>query len=268
VDSRKEPRNYCSRVCCPTALKQARLLKELNPDAGIYILYRDMMTVGFSETFFTRARNDNVTFMAYDWKTPPQVTADDDALTVALTEPVLNLPVEISADLVVLATGIVPDLPDELADRIGIQKDPDGFFQEAESKWRPLDAIREGIFACGIVHSPRSAAEAADTGRAAARRAIGLLSRPAYIPDKTVAMVRHSLCSLCEKCIAACPYGARMFDLEHTRIQVNPLMCQGCGACAAVCPNDASILPGLSPRRMLGVIDAVFEPIIFARKNL
>ena len=265
VDSRKEPRNYCSRVCCPTALKQARQLRELNPETNIYILYRDMMTVGFSETFFTRARNDNVTFMAYPPETPPAVNTENDTLTVTLTEPVLKLPVEISADLVVLATGIVPELPDELAHVLGIQKDQDGFFQEAESKFRPLDAIREGIFACGIAHSPRSAPEAADMGRAAAQRALSLISNPAYVPDITIASVRHSLCSLCERCIAACPYGARMFDLEHTRILVNPLMCQGCGACAAVCPNDASVLPTLSARRMLGAVDAVFERITAVR---
>ncbi len=261
VDSRQEPRNYCSRVCCPTALKQARRLQDLNPDAAIYVLYRDMMTVGFSETYFTRARGDNVMFMAYDPKAPPRVSAETDTPVVTLKEPVLNQPVEISADLVVLATGMVPDLPHDLARVLGIDKDNDGFFQEAESKWRPLDALKEGIFACGTVLSPRSAAEAADTGRAAATRAIRLLSAPAIASDKTVAVVRHSLCSLCERCIDACPYGARTLNSDHTRILVNTLMCQGCGACAAVCPNDASILPGLSARQMLETVDAVFEQL-------
>jgi len=261
VDSRQGARNYCSRVCCPTALKQARHLKQLNPEADIYILYRDMMTCGFSESFFTRARNDGVIFMTYDRENPPSVDTGADQITVSLTEPILKMPVEISADLVVLATGIVPDFSDDLASLLGISKDSNGFFQEAESKWRPLDAMKEGIFACGIVHSPRSATEAADTGRAAAQRAIRLISNPAYIPDKTVAIVRHSLCSLCERCIDACPYGARMFNLDHTRIQVNELMCQGCGACAAICPNNASVLPGHSGRLMLGAIDAVFEQL-------
>ncbi len=261
VDSRQGSRNYCSRVCCPTALKQARHLKQLNPEANIYILYRDMMTCGFSESFFTRARNEGVIFMTYDRENPPAVDTGAGQITVSLTEPVLKMPVEISADLVVLATGIVPDFSDDLASLLGIPKDSHGFFQEAESKWRPLDAIKEGIFACGIVHSPRSATEAADTGRAAAQRAISLISKPAYLPDKTMAIVRHSLCSLCERCIETCPYGARMFNLDHTLIQINELMCQGCGACAAVCPNDASVLPGHSGRRMLGTIDAVFEQL-------
>ncbi len=262
VESRMpDSQNYCSRVCCPTALKHANLIKKLNPDADIYILYRDMMTCGFSEVCFTKAREDNIIFMAYDPESLPGVEIQEDTVHVTLTEPVLQQPVNIEADLLVLATGIVPELPEDLAAILGIEADSHGFFKEAESKWRPLDALREGIFACGIVQAPRSAVDAADTGRAAAQRAITLVSNPVYTPDRQVARVRHSLCSLCERCIDACPYGARTLNMDRTKIQVNGIMCQGCGACAAVCPNGAAILPVYSSRRMLSVIDAAFETL-------
>ena len=164
--------------------------------------------------------------------------------------------VEITADLVILAAGVVPELPAGLAMAFGASCDTDGFFLEAESKWRPVDSIKEGIFACGLAHSPRTIAESVATAQAAAQRAIRILSRNKLPSGKVTAMVRHSICSLCEQCIEACPYGARSFDTENEKILVNPAMCQGCGTCATVCPNKASVIEGFSTRQILEVIDA------------
>jgi ferredoxin len=83
-----------------------------------------------------------------------------------------------------------------------------------------------------------------------------ILSRQRLLAGKVVATVRHSLCSLCERCIEACPYGARALDLDHENVLVNPAMCQGCGSCAAVCPNSASVLEGFPEQQMFEVIDA------------
>jgi len=145
----------------------------------------------------------------------------------------------------------------ELADLFGVEVNRDGFFQEAESKWRPVDSLKEGVFACGLAHSPRNIPEAIATAEAAAARALRLLSRQRLQAGKIVATVRRSLCSLCERCIDACPYGARSLDLDHENVLVNPVMCQGCGSCAAVCPNSASVLEGFAEQQMFEVIDAV-----------
>ncbi|MBC2713939.1 MAG: FAD-dependent oxidoreductase [Desulfobacteraceae bacterium] len=262
VDSRQEPRNYCSRVCCPTALKQARFIKEQNPEADIYFLYRDMMTCGFTETFFTQARKDNIIFISYEPDNLPQVEEIEGKIIINAVEPVLGRPIEINADLVVLATGITPEFPDTLASILGIMPDMDRFFQEADPKWRPLDAIKEGIYACGIVHSPGSIPESIATAQAAAQRALNIISRPVLASAQIVALVRHSLCSLCQRCIDTCPYGARMLNTDETKVLVNEAMCQGCGACAVICPNNASVLQGYSGQQMLGVIDAVFEDLL------
>ncbi len=138
----------------------------------------------------------------------------------------------------------------------GATLDQDGFFQEAESKWRPVDSLKEGVFACGLAHSPRNIPEAIATAEAAAARALRILSRERLRSGKVVATVRHSLCSLCERCIDACPYGARTLDLDHENVLVNPAMCQGCGSCAAVCPNSASVLEGFQEQQMFETIDA------------
>jgi len=257
VDSREEPRNYCSRVCCANALKQALYLKENNPSIAIYILYRDLMAYGFSETHYTQARKANVIFIQYHVDQKPSVQAAKDGLEVTVFEPIIGQNLQIKSDLLVLATGIIPNLPQDLVEMFGAGIDQDGFFQEAESKWRPVDSLKEGVFACGLAHSPRNIAESITTAEAAAQRALRILAHQRIPAGKVVASVRHSLCSLCERCIDACPYGARTIDKDNEMVQVNPVMCQGCGACAAVCPNSASILEGFKGQQMFEIIDAV-----------
>jgi heterodisulfide reductase subunit A len=259
VDSRQEPRNYCSRICCTTALKHALHFKEKNPEIDVYILYRDMMTYGFTESYYTQARKAGVIFIQYDLAEKPQVTPTDGSVRVTAVEPIIGKSVQIYADLVVLATGIVPRLPKDLAESFGATLDRDGFFEEAESKWRPVDSLKEGIFACGLAHSPRNITESIATAEAAAQRALRILSHERMPAGKVLAEVRHSLCSLCERCIEACPYGARMVDPELEKVLVNAAMCQGCGSCATVCPNSASTLAGFLDQQMFDVIDSAFE---------
>ncbi len=256
VGSRQEPRNYCSRVCCTAALKHAFAVRERNPAANVYVLYRDLMATGFSEAAFTRARQAGILFIPYRMDRPPRVAAVNGSATVTVEEPILQRTVQIEAQLVVLATGIVPTLPRELAEAYGAHVDPDGFFLEAESKWRPVDSLKEGVFACGLALSPRSIPESMATAEAAAQRALRILGRERLATARMVAGVRHSLCSLCEQCIQACPYGARTLEADLEQVRVNPAMCQGCGACAAVCPNDASFLEGYPAQQMLAMIDA------------
>jgi heterodisulfide reductase subunit A len=163
---------------------------------------------------------------------------------------------------VVLATGIVSNLALELAEMFGATLDQDGFFQEAESKWRPVDSLKEGVFACGMAHSPSNIAESIATAEAAAQRSLRILVHERIPAGKVVASVRHSLCSLCERCIDACPYGARTIDYDHEKVLVNPVMCHGCGSCATVCPNSASILEGFPEQQMFEMIDAAIGQVI------
>ena len=262
VGSRQEPRNYCSRVCCVSALKNAFRLKEENPDINIFVLYRDMMTYGFMESFYTQARKEGIIFIPYEINRKPCVRTEENSgsessqVAVEIFEPIIGRQIEISADLVILATGIVPSLPKDLVEIYGGLADNYGFFQEAESKWRPVDSLTEGVFGCGISLSPRSVNESIATAQAAAQRANRILSKKWLLSGKLVAEVRHGICSLCLKCIDACPYGARTLEPEQNQIFVNPARCQGCGACAAVCPNSASVLSGYSDQAMMEVIDS------------
>jgi heterodisulfide reductase subunit A len=256
VDSREEPRNYCSRICCASALKNALYLKEQNPEIDVYVFYRDMMAYGFMEGYYTEARRAGVVFVQYEVDRKPEVVVENDRPIVSAIDPILGREIRVEPELLVLGTGIVPNDTKGLAEVFGIEVNRDGFFQEAESKWRPVDFIREGVFMCGIAHSPRSITESIATAEAAAQRALRILNANRLASGSIVAEVRHSLCSLCEQCITMCPYGARWKDEEEEKIVVDELMCQGCGSCATVCPNSASVLRGYRDQQVFEVIDA------------
>jgi heterodisulfide reductase subunit A len=262
VDSRERETNYCSRTCCASALKNALALKEDNPDIDVYILYRDLMSYGFLETYFTRARSAGVIFIQYTLDRKPVVEVEAGTTTLTVFDAILGRDLQIKPDLLVLSTGIVPAGHEEIADIFGVDIDEDGFFREAESKWRPVDTMKDGVFICGMAHSPRFIDESIAMAEAAAQRALTILSRKRIQSSAVVAGVRHSLCSLCERCIAACPYGARWKDDAEDRIVVNEISCQGCGSCAAVCPNGASVMRGYGDKQMLAALDAACRDII------
>lgn len=260
VGSREEGRNYCSRVCCQSALKNALRIKKENPDTDVYIFYRDIMTYGFLETYYTKARQEGVVFIRYGLDAKPRVSLEEGGkVKIVARDPVLGRDIAIVSDLLVLSTGIVPNDLSGLGQAFGFDLDEDGFFRELEYKWQPLNAKKRGIFGCGLAHSPRSISESIAMAQAAAQRALVMLNREELKAGNTVARVRHSICSLCERCIPACPYGARSRSDEKDRIEVDELACQGCGACAAVCPNSASVVRGFGDRQVMAMLDAALE---------
>ena len=258
--TRQEPRNYCSRVCCATAVKQALALKARQPAINIYVLYRDMMTYGFVEAHFTQARRAGVIFVPYQvaaqarWSKAPAKRAPWPS----------PWPIRFSAGpwSSMRTWSSWPPAWYRTCRRTwrpptGPAVDADGFFQEADSKWRPVDSLCEGVFACGLALGPRSVEESIATAGAAAQRALRILERERLAAGRRTAVVRHALCARCERCIDACPYGARHLDADLDKIVVHPAMCQACGACAAVCPNGAAVLQGLAAGQMLEMIDQV-----------
>jgi heterodisulfide reductase subunit A len=260
--SRDENRRYCSRVCCAGALKNILFLKNKHPDLPIYVFYRDLMSYGFTERYFTQARRAGAVFFRYDPDHKPQVRFDEAGKPVITGfDPVLRREIEVHADILSLSDGIEPGDTAELCEIFGVTAGPDGFFQEAESKWRPVDFLRPGIFVCGVARAPGTMDETVCSAKAAARRALRVLGEKKLAPSHVVASVRHSLCTRCGKCIDVCPYGARTLDVEHDRILVDDILCQGCGSCASTCPNSASFIRGFTDRQILSVIDvALADP--------
>lgn len=256
VGSRDEERPYCSRVCCSQALKNAISLKRRNPQIGIFILYRDVMSYGFDEEYYTQARERGIIFINYEPERKPEVKLSGEALEVRVFEPVLGGSLIIKPDLLVLSPAIVPYDNTKLAEMLDLELNEDGFFQEAEVKFRPVDFTTDGIFLCGLAHSPRNIVETIAQAQAAAMRAASLLARERLESGRIVAEVDARRCSGCELCISACPYNARVKDEERGVVVVREALCQGCGACVAACPNGAAKLRGFIERQVLSMVDA------------
>ncbi len=263
---------FCSRLCCTTALKNALMLKELSPQAQVTILYRDIRTYGFKERFYTAARRAGVRFIHYDFARKPQVLWDEDGLDalkglkVRLWEPILKREIELNPDLLVLSMpAIPPKEARELASRLKLAVDMDGFYLEAHVKLRPVDFTTEGVFMAGMAHYPKFLDESITQARAAASRAASLLAQPTMLTNARVAVVDPSKCTGCLTCVRICPYDVPQVNPGYTGVGgirgaafIEPAICQGCGSCAAECPAHAIQLMHYTDAQILAKVDALF----------
>ena len=154
VGCRNEERNYCSRICCTHAIKNALTLKAINPGLNIYVLFRDMRTYGFNENQYREASDKGVMFIRYAPDNNPQVEATQadgrPVIRVTVPDPILGQTLEIDADLLALSAAIIPtEETQELSKQWNVALSPEGFFQEAHVKLRPVDFAAEGVFLCG-----------------------------------------------------------------------------------------------------------------------
>lgn len=261
-------KEYCSRICCASALKNAFKILETRPDARVIVLYRDMMAYGIREKYYSEARSKGVIFSTYDPANKPVVVLDDEGSPVVrFRDEVLCDDVQVKPSLVILSTGMVPADNTQLAENLGIDLTPDGFFEEIDYKWRPVDTFKEGVYVCGLSHSPRSISEAMVMAEAAAQRALSVLAHEYLSTARMVSIVRHSLCAQCEMCIDVCPYHARSLDEATGRISVDELVCQGCGICVATCPSGAAALSGAVEKQVFTSIFAELSNVMFSESG-
>ena len=182
VGCRTAERNYCSRVCCSQAIKNALKLKQTNPEIEIYIIFRDMRTYGFKEDYYREAASKGIKFIRYEPDDKPLVEAVEEGgrkiLRVTVTDPILGQKLALDADLLALAAAVVPSSTShELSKLFKVPLNPDGFFQEAHVKLRPVDFAADGVFLCGTAHYPKHMSETISQAYGAAGRAINVLSK-------------------------------------------------------------------------------------------
>ena len=263
VGSREEGRMYCSRVCCTKAVKNALELKKAKPGADIYFLYRDIRTYGFREQYYTDLRDKGAVFLRYTPETKPHVEQVDAAnpdsrLKVTAFDPILGKEVEIAADLLVLSTAIdPPEANIDLAKMLKVPLNSDGMFLEAHVKLRPVDFATDGVFVCGLAHSPKDMDESLAQAKAAASRALTFLNKKSILAEGTIARVREDRCSGCGYCESICAYAAVEVDPEKEVAVVNEALCKGCGACVASCRCGALDLMGFSNEQLFSAFDAL-----------
>jgi heterodisulfide reductase subunit A len=265
VGCRQEERNYCSRVCCGNAITCALKLKEINPEMDIYIIYRDMRTYGFAEDYYQEAANRDVKFIRYEPDDKPRVEAVEEdgqrILRITVTDPVLGKKFAIDADSLALAAAVIPSATSSDISRLfKVSTNPDGFFQEAHVKLRPVDFAADGVFLCGTAHYPKHISETISQAYGAASRAMTLLSQDTVTASGAVCEVIENKCISCGACVAACTYGAIEFigTPQGEKARVIPVLCKGCGLCCAKCPTGAISLKHYTDEEILRQIDAAF----------
>jgi heterodisulfide reductase subunit A2 len=267
VGCRNEDRNYCSRICCSESVKNALKLKEINPKMDIYILFRDLRTYGFSEDYYRAAAEKNVKFIRFEPQDKPQVEAGESeegrpVLKVTVPDYIVGNRFEIDADIVSLAAAVIPSAESkEVSQLFKVPLGPDGFFQEAHVKLRPVEFAVDGVFLCGIAHYPKLISEAISQANGAAGRALTLLSHDTVTVSGSVCEVDESKCIGCGACILACTYGAIEFreTRQGKKAVVNPILCKGDGLCNAKCPTVAIQLKHFTDEELIAQIDAAAE---------
>jgi heterodisulfide reductase subunit A len=235
----------------------------LNKDIDITILYRDIRTYGLNELNYREARRKGVKFIRYDVERKPQVAKSGESLKVTVYEPLLGKDIELSADMLVLSSAIVPEAENNkhIAQMFKVPLNQENFFLEAHVKLRPVDFATEGVYLCGLAHSPKSMKECIIQGRAAAGRAATVISKDQLETEGTIATVDPALCVACGACEKVCAYGA--IEVQDVPVRggtvkravVNDVLCKGCGTCSATCRCGAIDVNGFSDKQVLSEIE-------------
>jgi heterodisulfide reductase subunit A len=244
---------YCSNTCCGNSIKNVGLLKTLKPDLEIVVLYRDLQMAKKKYEEYYRKRRKDAIFLRYDLDNLPivkKISNKPEKYNVKIFDTNLQDFLEFETDALILSTPIVPeDNLYDLAKKLKVPLDRNGFFLEAHVKLRPLDFATDGIFLCGCAQWPKNIQDSISQAHGAAARASRFLSAKEIKTSGIVAEVNPINCIGCGKCKDVCPYNAidlleSVKEFEDITITtkksfINSALCKGCGTCAATCPNGA-----------------------------
>jgi heterodisulfide reductase subunit A len=209
---------------------------------------------------YRKAREAGIIFVRYDPQQKPLMSADEDGLKIEVFDQTLGRIVVIRADLLALATAIVPYRDETLAQFFKVPLNDDGFFVERHAKLGPSEFATDGVYLCGMAHYPKPIDESISQALAASSRAVTLLAKEKIQVSGTVAGVNPMFCSSCGVCVSICPYGAPGFIAEGPfagRAEINPVLCKGCGLCVASCRSGAINLKGFGTDQIMAMIEAL-----------
>lgn len=261
-------RSYCSRACCMYTAKHAMQVLEKIPNSQAYVFYMDVRTPGkMYEEFYQRALDQGAQYLR---GRVSKIFPKGDKLVVRGEDTLVGRQVEVEADLVVLATAMIPSIgSDKMAQIVGFSTDKDGFYTEAHPKLRPVETNTGGVFLAGACQGPKDVPDTVSQASAAAVKVVGLLSKDQMATNPRISAVNEAICSGCLHCKPVCPYKAieaktiseraHGHVIERTVASVNTGLCQGCGACTVACRSGALNLKGFTNQQMLAEVDAACQ---------
>ncbi len=255
---------YCSRFCCNSAIHTSLLVNEKDPDITQFHIYRDIRTYGKYELMYEAARQRGSIFIRFSEDSPPDVKYSENGLLIRVKDTLSdNEILEISPDLVVLVTGMVPRNNENLVEIFKLPVGRDGFFNEIHPKLRPVETVMNGIYICGSCQGPKNIPESVASSLLAVTKAGGLLKKGYVELEPTVARIDQEKCEWCEECARSCPYDAiEKVGVEGKEVaKVNEALCKGCGACVPVCQKDAIDVQGYTDIQIRSMIDALAREV-------
>jgi heterodisulfide reductase subunit A len=263
VGARVPERPYCGRFCCLTAIKNAVLIKENDPEANVWILHRDLMAYGVEyEEYYRRAMQSGVRFVRYSLETPPEVVANGKLQSVKVYHDLMGKQVELPADMVVLTAPLVPRGENEAISKLlKVPLGSEGFFLEAHLKLRPVEFATDGIYICGSARWPVEVSEAIFQSCASAAKAATPMKTGHVRPEAITSSVNEDLCGGCGICAVLCPYSAMLMESKNGKSVARTVeaLCKGCGTCGAACPSGAITMNHFNDEQILAQIEALTE---------
>jgi heterodisulfide reductase subunit A len=243
---------HCSAICCLFATLNASLIRQHYPDTEVTIGYTDLRAPGKAhEEYYRLVQERGVRYVR--GRVGEILEEQDASLRVRFEDTMTGRKQEELFDMVVLSAGLeASDGTRDIARVAGVQTGAAGFIREYHPKLRPVDTQRTGMFVAGTAQGPKSIPDSIAQAKAAAARAIAMLSSGFTMTAAQVAASDPAVCIACGVCEAACPQTAIVLttgDDAHTI--VDPNICRGCGICAAECPTGAIQLGGFSDAEVL-----------------
>jgi heterodisulfide reductase subunit A len=245
---------YCSKICCMYTAKHAMLYKHKVHDGQAYIFYIDIRSggKGYEEFVQRTLEEDNTVYLRGKVS---KIFEEKGKIKVQGVDTLTGKRVDIDADMVVLALAMRPSKgADELAKKLKVAVDKDGFLSEAHPKLKPVESVTAGMFFAGAAQAPKDIPEAVAQASGAAAKSITILSQERLFHSPMVAEVNLNLCTGCGMCVEVCPYEA--LSLKDNKAEVNEVLCEGCGTCSATCLRAAVQVRNLTPLQVHEMITA------------
>jgi len=260
--SRGDDLAYCSKICCNAAVENALEIKKINPKSQVVVLYRDMRTYGYAEDAYREAREQGVLFIPYSMDNKPRIVEKGRKISVSFHDPILQEDLSLHPDMVALSVGLVPEETETLSKLLKVPVTGDKFYLEAHVKLRPVELPVDGVYVCGLAHSPKPVDEIVVQAQAAAAKAAIPLVKGHVSVDPIVSNVNKELCIGCSLCASLCPYQAIQMvkdDQNKRKAETIVASCKACGICASHCPTFAISMGGFTNEQIVSQIKAFGE---------
>jgi heterodisulfide reductase subunit A len=265
----KDYHEYCSRICCMTALKFSNQIRSALPDANIFECYADLRSFGKGcEEFYAQTSRKDIMFLMFDQKNDlPRIRKADQKeecdMIIEFNELLSGENIEVPADMVILMVAMeAHENAKDIAHAVGVSMCGNEFYIEKHPKLDPVATTTDGVYVVGGCQAPKDIPDSVAQANAAAARILATINLGKVEVEVITAVVNEDICCGCQTCVNVCPYSAISFDEEKNVSVVNEILCKGCGTCGSTCPTGAIRSRHFTDKQILSEIEGLMSKSI------